>query len=338
MNDRPADARRRAVSGAGLAAGLLAAIAPPARAQESPAAFPSRTMRLVSSGVVGGLTDNVARIVAERMAASPEMRGQAVIVENKPGAGGIISMTFVAKSAPDGYTVKFADIGQTSIIPSLHQKPAYTMRDFVPVSLIGTTPLFLSVNASLGVSSFAEFVALAKAKPGALSYGSSGVGSIHHLATEMLKRRLGLDIVHVAYKGSGQSTPALLAGEVQVLFTAIGPMAGHVKSGKVRLLAVASPERSSQAPDVPAFGELGLKELTFVPSVGAVAPAGTPRPIVARLAEEFRRALKHPDTVQRFERIGIDIVGSTPEEYASLLQADIAMYAQAVKVSGAKAD
>lgn len=331
--------RRDAFSRLALAAGSLAGLPVLAHAQAPGAAFPSRPIRLVSSGVAGGLTDSVARIAAERMTTSPGMRGQPVIVDNRPGAGGIISMMVVAKSTPDGYSIKIADIGSTSIIPALHRKPPYiTLRDFEPVTLIGTTPLFLAVSASLGVSTFPELVALAKAKPGALSYGSSGVGSIHHLVTETMKQQLGFDLVHVAYKGSSQSTPALLNGEIQVLFSTIAQVAGHVAAGKVRLVAVASPERSHQARSVPTLAELGYKELTFVPSVGALAPAGTPAPIVRALADEMRKALTHPDSLQRYERIGIDVVASTPEAYAATLKSDVVSYSRTVKASGASVD
>ena len=181
-------------------------------------------------------------------------------------------------------------------------------------------------------------MALAKSKPGGLFYGSSGVGSIHHLVTETLKHRLGIDVVHIAYKGSSQSTPALIAGEIQVLFTTIAQVAGHISAGRVRLLAVASPDRSNQARAVPTLAELGHKELTFVPSVGALAPAGTPAPIVRLLADELRKALMHPDSIQRYERIGIDVVASSPEAYAEILKVDVETYGRAVKLSGATVD
>jgi tripartite-type tricarboxylate transporter receptor subunit TctC len=207
----------------------------------------------------------------------------------------------------------------------------------VPISLVGTTPFFLSVNSRLGVSNVREFIAYAKSKPGQLSYGSSGIGSVHHLATETLKTSLGLDIVHVPYKSSGQSTPALIAGEVDVLFTALGPVLPHIKSGKVKLLGVASPERTPKAPDIPSFPELGLKDVLLVPSVHALAPAGTPRALVAKLSAEIARAVRHPEAQKRLEALGIDAVGSTPEQSLAQMQADRVFYTRAVKISGAKA-
>lgn len=322
-----------------LIGAAIAATCAVAGAQESAENFPSRTIRLISSGVPGGLTDVVARVVAERMNASPAMRGQQAIVENKPGASGIIASTFVAKAPADGYTIAIADLTQTAIVPALYAKPPYqTQRDFAPVSLLGTTPFFLSVQASLGTPTLREFIAYAKAHPGKLAYGSSGSGSVHHLATETFKSRAGLDMTHVPYKSSGLSTPALIAGDIQVLFTALGAMAPHLKAGTVHLLAVASPKRTRQAPDVPTFEEQGVKDVLLVPSVAALAPAGTPAPIVAKLAAEMRNALQHPEAVKRFEGLGIDPLGSSPEEYAKQLAADIASFAQAVKLSGAKAD
>ncbi len=308
-------------------------------AQESADTYPSRTIRLVSSGVPGGLTDVVARVMAERLSASSAMRGQQVIVENKPGASGIIASTFVAKAPADGYTIAIADLTQTAIVPALYTKPPYqTQRDFAPVSLLGTTPFFLSVQASLGTPTLREFIAFAKAHPGKRAYGSSGSGSVHHLATETFRTRTGLEMTHVPYKSSGLSTPALIAGDIQVLFTALGAMAPHLKAGKVHLLAVASPQRTRQAPDVPTFEELGVKDVLLVPSVAALAPAGTPAPIVAKLAAEMRNAVQHPEAVKRFEGLGIDPIGSSPEAYVQQLAADIASFAQAVKISGAKAD
>ena len=310
-----------------------------AMAQEPASSYPSKPIRFISSGVAGGLTDVVSRVVADRMNSSGDLRGQQVLVENKPGAAGIIASVFVAKSPADGYTVAIADLTQTAIVPALYANPQYqTQRDFVPVSLLGTTPFFLGVSASLGVKSLAEFNTLVRAQPGKYSYGSSGTGSVHHLATETLKTRLGLNLVHVPYKSSGQSTPALIAGDIQVLFTAISPVLPHIKAGKVQLLGVASAVRTPQAPEVPTFAELGVKDMQLVPSVAALMPAGTPPAIVARLAAELRKAVLHPEAVKRFEGLGIDPVGSTPEQYAVQLAADIATFSQAVKLSGAKVE
>ncbi len=326
----------------GLVFCLLATVLPALGAiahAEEPAAFPSRPIHLVNSSTAGGLTDVVARIIAEGLLSSPEMRGQTAIVDNRPGASGAIAALLVAKAPADGYTLLIADLTNTAINPALTERPAYdTLRDFAAVSLLGTTPFFLSVGSSLAVRDWREFLALARSRPGTLSYGSSGSGSIHHLATETLKTRLGIDLVHVPYKSSGQSTPALVAGDIQVLFTAYGPIAPHVRSGKALILAVASPNRSTQAPDVPTFSELGVRDMFFLPSVHALAPAGTPRAIVQKLSAELRRALQQPAVVRRFESLGIDPAGTTPEQHAAQLEADKAYYTQAVRQSGARAE
>jgi tripartite-type tricarboxylate transporter receptor subunit TctC len=290
--------------------------------------YPAKPIRFVAPSLAGGLNDVVARVLSERMAASPEMNGQQVIVDNKTGGGGIVAAQYTMSSSADGYTVLIADLAITAIIPVLSDKPAFdSLKDFIPISLIGTTPFFLAVHSSLGVSKLPEFVALAKSKPGQLSYGSSGVGSVHHLATETLKTSLGLDIVHIPYKSSGQSTPALIAGEIQVLFSALGPVIPHIKAGKVRLLGVASPS----------FPELGVKDVLLVPSVHALAPAGTPPAIVAKISDEIRKAVQHPEARKRFEALGIDPVGSTPEQSLAQMRADRVFYTRAVKISGAKA-
>jgi tripartite-type tricarboxylate transporter receptor subunit TctC len=308
-------------------------------AQTAQGAFPARPVRVLTSGVVGGLTDSTARIAAERLASSTESRGQPFVIDNRPGAGGVISMLGLLKSVADGYTVKFADAGATSIAPALHSKPPYqTLRDFTPLCLVGTTPLFFAVSSSLNVSTFEDFVSLLRSRPGSVSYGSSGVGSIHHLATETIAQQLGLSMVHVAYKGSSQSTPALVAGEIQALFGTIAQLAPHARTGRVRLLAVASPERTPQARDVPSFVELGWKGFVFVPTVGVLAPAGLPRPLVDWWGAALQKALRHPESIARYERIGIDVVASSPAQYRQWLEADLATYAKAVRLSGAKVD
>ena len=312
---------------------VMISLSTAAMAQE----YPNKPIRLHSSGVVGGLTDNTARILAERMQASPEMRGQAVIVENRPGGAGVVSVMSVVKSAPDGYSILIADIGQAAIIPVLDPKPQYDpLRDLTPISRIGEMPFFLSVHASVEASSLREFIETVKANPGKYSYGSNGSGSVHHLAAESMKTALGLDLLHIPYKGSAQSTPAMIAGQIQVLFTLLAPMTPHMRAGKVKLLAVASAQRSKQAPDIPTFVELGVRDMVIVPTVSALAPAGMPRALLGRLSAEIIKAARHPDSLARFEKLAIDVVANSPDEYAAQVKADLVTFARAVKVSGAK--
>ncbi|MBC7778550.1 MAG: tripartite tricarboxylate transporter substrate binding protein [Proteobacteria bacterium] len=296
--------------------------------------FPERTIRLVVPYVPGGLPDTMARVVAQRLG---DAFARPVLVDNRPGAGGVIGTEAVARALPDGYTLLVADLGQTAITPALNPRLPYDIgRDFAPVSLLGTSPFFLAVNGATGVTSLKEFIAFARARAGTVSYGSSGVGSPHHLAMEMLRTRTGMDLIHVPYKGSGQSTPAIVAGEVAALFTVLPTVSAHVKAGSVRLLAVASATRTALAADVPTFHELGVKDFVLLPSVGMLAPAGTPRPIIDRLSSEIAKAVRHPDSVQRFGALGIDPLGSTPDAYAVALKADQELFVQAVRVSGAK--
>jgi len=206
------------------------------------------------------------------------------------------------------------------------------------VSLIGTSPLYLVANPSVPVNSIQELVAYAKANPGKLNYGSSGIGSIHHLATEALKSGFGIDLVHVPYKGTGQSVPALLGGQVALLYSALPSIAGHIKDGKVKILAISSAKRSAQTPEVPTVAESGIPGYDFVAEIGMLAPAGTSREIVQRLATEMAKVVKQPEVVQRFTQLGIDAVGSTPQAYAALNKSDYEKFAKLVKASGAKID
>jgi tripartite-type tricarboxylate transporter receptor subunit TctC len=284
----------------------------------------------------GGLPDTMTRIVALRVA---ETLGQQVLVDNRPGAGGIAGSELVAKAPADGYTLLVADVGQLAINPHLYAKLPYDpRRDFAAVSLVGTSVLFFVAHASVPANSFAELVALLRANPGKYHYGSSGIGSIHHLAIEALKAALGLDIVHVPYKGTGQAVPALLGGQVSLLFSALPSIESQAKAGRVKLLAASTGQRAPEAPEVPTIAESGVPGFDFMPEIGIVAPAATPEVVIRRLSAAIARAVRDPDTVQRFAQLGIVPVGSTPEAYASVIRASDEKYARAVKVSGARAE
>jgi tripartite-type tricarboxylate transporter receptor subunit TctC len=311
---------------------LLLCVAGPLAAQD----WPTKPVRMIVPYAAGGLPDTMTRILGVRLG---EAIGQQVVVENRGGAGGIAGTEAVAKSAPDGYTLLVADIGQVAINPHIYAKLPYDpLKDLTAVSLLGTTSLFLVANPSVPVSSFAELVALARSRPGQLNYGSSGTGSIHHLATEALKAGLKLDIVHVPYKGMGQAVPALLGGQVSILYSALPAIDAHVKAGKLKLLAISTPKRSPQAPDVPSVAELGVPGYDFAPEIGVLAPAGLPSALLARISAEIGKAVRHADVSQRFLQLGIEPVGSTPESYAARIRAAYDRYAQVVKSSGAKAE
>jgi len=300
------------------------------------AQYPARAIKIVVPYAAGGLPDTMTRAVTPKLG---EALGQAVVVENMGGAGGISGVTEVARSQPDGYTLLVADVGQIAINPHLFTRlPYQPLKDLTAVSLIGTSPLYLVANPSVPVNSIQELVAYAKANPGKLNYGSSGIGSIHHLATEALKSGFGIDLVHVPYKGTGQSVPALLGGQVALLYSALPSIAGHIKDGKVKILAISSAKRSAQTPEVPTVAESGIPGYDFVAEIGMLAPAGTSREIVQRLATEMAKVVKQPEVVQRFTQLGIDAVGSTPQAYAALNKSDYEKFAKLVKASGAKID
>lgn len=310
--------------------GVLAA--GPAFAQKT---YPDKPVRWLVGYAAGGLPDTVARVVAQRLG---DRWGQNILVDNRPSANGILAAELVAKAPADGYTMLIADGSTLSINPLLHAKLPYGAQDFVPVSLISRAPLFLAAHPSAGVNTLKEFVAAAKAKPGAMSYGSSGVGSTHHLSMEYFKSALGLDVVHVPYKGTGQSVPALIGGQVAVVFSAYPSLAPYVKAGQIKLLAVNSAKRSALAPDVPTIAELAIPGFDFAPVIGLLAPAATPKEIVSKTSADIAQVLQMPEVAKTLINVGIEPVGGSPDEYASSLKTEIESYVKAVKVSGVKVE
>jgi tripartite-type tricarboxylate transporter receptor subunit TctC len=296
--------------------------------------YPARPIKVVVPYAAGGLPDTMARLVGQKMG---ESMGQQLVVENRAGAGGIVGTAEVAKAAPDGYTLLVADVAQIAINPHLFSKLPYDpLKELAGVSMMGTSALYLVAHSSVAASSMKELIALIKSQPGKISYGSSGLGSIHHLAMEALKVGLGLDMLHVPYKGTGQSVPALLGGQVPLLYAALPSIESHVKAGTVKILAVSTPQRTAQAPDVPTVAESGVPGYDFVAEIGFYAPAGTPREVVSKLAAEAQKAVKQPDVAQRFKQLGIDPVGSTPQAYDAANRASYQKYERVVKASGAK--
>ena len=315
----------------GLAILVLATCCSSLNAQD----YPGRPVRMLVPYAAGGALDVFARLIGQRIS---ETLGQQFVVENRPGAGGISATEAVAKAAADGYTLLVADIPQLAINPFLFLKLPYDpVRDFAPVSLIATIPNFLVVQPSLRVNSLAEFIALAKAKPGQFNYGSAGIGSLGHIAMESIKAPLGLDIVHVPYKGSSQSVPAFLAGDLTMLITTLAAVAPYIKAGKGKPLAVTSLGRSLQAPDVPTVSEV-LPGYSFAGEIGVLAPAGTPPAVVSKLSGEIAKALKHPDVMQRLIALDAAPVGNTPEAYAENIRRNLERFEKAVKISGLKAE
>jgi tripartite-type tricarboxylate transporter receptor subunit TctC len=298
-------------------------------------AYPSKPIRLVVGFTPGGGVDINARLLGPKLT---EYMGQQVIVDNRPGAGTNIANEFVAKSAPDGYTL-LINTAAVAINMALYKKvPFDTLRDFAPISVFSQSPNILVVHSSVPVKSVKELIALAKSKPGALNYSSAGSGTTQHLAAELFKLRTGVNIVHVPYKGSAPSLTALIGGEVSLTFANIPAIYQHVKSGRLRPLASAGPKRSELMPQVPIMAEAGVKGVEVVVWYGVLAPAATPKDIVNTLAANIRKAAFSPDTKQKLVDQGAEPVGSTPDEFAKLLREEVTKWAEVVKASGAKAD
>lgn len=298
-------------------------------------AWPSRPIKIIVPLTPGGSNDYFARLLAERL---PAVLGQPVIVENKPGVGGNIGTEFVAKQPADGYTLLVS--ATTHVInPNFFTKLPYDpLKDFEPISLIGTVPFVLTVNASTPVATLKEFLALAMAKPGSVSYGTAGIGTPHHLAAEFLMSMTGINMIHIPYRGAAGIVPALLAGDITCTIGAINSLLPHIRSGRLRAIAVAGSTRTSSLPDVPTIAEAGaLPSYTMDVWLGVLAPAGTPRPIIDRLNTEINKIVRDPQvSKEKLNTVGIDSVGTTPERYMEIMKTDLVKYAKIAKDANIK--
>jgi tripartite-type tricarboxylate transporter receptor subunit TctC len=298
--------------------------------------YPNKPVRLVVSFSAGGISDVLARALAIPLS---KQLGQQVVVENKPGAGTTIAADYIAKQAPDGYTIWLQDITTHAINVALYARLPYdSMKDFTYVAMVASTPLMLVVHPSTEAKNVGQLVALLKASPGKYSYGSSGNGTIVHLASEMLKSAAGVDVVHVPYKGSNPATAAILGGEVTFVFSTMPPAISNAKAGKLRALAVTTPKRVSAAPDVPTMVESGLRDFEVVLYSGIMGPKGMDRAIVNRLNAEFAKVVQAPEIKNVYEKIGADPLAMTPEAFEKATRAEIARLAPVVKASGAKVE
>lgn len=321
------DAKRRLVT-AWLSAALLALSSAGAVQADS------RPMKLEVPYSAGGMPDMVARLVAKGL--SDAWENQPVIVENKPGAGGAVAASTVLQAGPNGNTFLLTDGPGFVIAPFLNRANTYVAdRDFTPVSLIGTAPLFLAVNANVPVHSLDELIALAKAEPGKLNYGSSGIGSIHHLSAEAMKAELGISITHIPYRGSANAVPAMIAGQVDMVFAGLPVLKGFVESGKARLIAVNSLHRSPLAPDVPALAEK-IPGFDFAFTVVLLAPTGTASAAVERLSAAVAKVVRMPTFVQKVEAVGLDVAGSTPAQATSAMKAESKRILKAAEIANLK--
>jgi tripartite-type tricarboxylate transporter receptor subunit TctC len=297
--------------------------------------YPLKPIKVIVPVAPGGATDLTARLVGQKMA---ERLGQAVIVENRPGGNETIGTDVVAKSAPDGYTVLISAPAAVVILPHLQKLPYSAERDLAPVSLAAITPLILVVHPSVPAQTVKELIALAKARPGHLSYASAGSGGVQHLAAELLKTTAKIDIVHIPYKGAGPVMQDLVGGQVQMFFAGMPPAMPHVRSGKLRALAVTTTTRSSAAPEVPTMEEAGVPRFDISNWFAYFVPSATPRDVIDRLNGEINRALKQQDVIEKLAAAGADALGTSPEELASFMRAESTKFAELIKVSGAKLD
>jgi tripartite-type tricarboxylate transporter receptor subunit TctC len=304
-----------------LAATLLAC---PGRAQD----YPSRPVRVIVPFAPGGPNEIIARLVAQRLS---ETLGQPFIVENRPGAGGNIGTDLVAKSAPDGYTLLSAGPGSLVINPLLGAAPYDTARDFAPVAIMATAPNALVVHPSVPARTVRELIALARSRPDELNYASGGVGSTPHLAAALFAAMAGIRIVHVPYKGTGPAVTDLLGGQVQVAVLGIPTVLPYIRSGKLRALAVTGKRRSAELPDVPTVEEAGVAGYEVSPWYGLLAPAATPRPIIAVLSAEVTKIVRSPGLVEKLAAQGAEPAGGTPEEFAAYLRAEAARWGRVIR-------
>jgi tripartite-type tricarboxylate transporter receptor subunit TctC len=319
-----------------IALGVIVILLVPATARAQ-AAYPERVVRMVVPLPAGGHADTLARQLASQLSAQWQ---QPVIVENRPGSNTIAAADHVAKSAPDGHTVLMATDSTISINPHLFARLPYDpARDFAPVTQLIFVPMQLLAHPSLAAGNLAELVALARAKPGVLNYASYGIGSTPHLAMEMLKSQAGIDIVHVPYKGTADAIPATLGGQVQLTYSGIPSAMPHVKSGRLKALAIGGVRRSPLAPEVPTFAEQGYPDVNSHAWFGLFVPAGSPREAIARIHRDATRVISEAAFRERLiDSVGLDLVASAPEEFAAFLARDRASQARAVKASGAKSE
>lgn len=290
--------------------------------------YPSKPVRFVLPFPAGGPTDILGRIMCQKLS---DVLGQPFVPENRPGSGGNIGAEFVAKARPDGYTLVLVS-PSLAISPTLYKKLNYdSVKDFEPISLVGQMPNVLIIRPSLPIKSLKELIEYAKANPGKLNYGSGGIGSTNQLASELLKSFAKINMVHVPYKGSIQAMMALLGGEVDMVTIGVPPSLPHIKSGKVRALALLSPERLPALPDVPTAREAGVDNFEVTLWYGMLAPAGTPRDIIARLNEEWVKIAAMPDTVEKMRKAEYEPISSTPEQFADFIKTEIVRWGKVIK-------
>ena len=294
--------------------------------------YPNRALRAIVASVPGGGSDISSRLVAAGLG---EALGKQIVVDNRPGGGGTLGVAIAAKALPDGYTVLMGSIATHGINPALFKNlPYHPIRDFAPVSMLGTTPNVVVVHPSVPAVTLSEFIAYARANPGKILYGSSGVGGSPHLAMELLKSMTGMDLLHVPYKGAGAVLTDLLGGQIHTASASVTSQLPHIKSGKLRAIAVTGATRNAQLPEVPTVIESGVPGYEVTIWYGMFVPAAAPKPIIARLNSELVKLLSKPEFKTRLGQSGIDAVSSTPEELAAFVKSEVAKWTKVAKIAG----
>ena len=319
-----------------VAAGVAMATTAVVASADPKESYPTRPIRVIVAYTPAGTTDILARLIGQKIT---ESWGQPVIVENRPGANGNIGTEIAARATPDGYTITMGTAATHSINNTLYPNLAWhAQRDFEPISLVAVVPNLLVVNNAFPVKSVKELIAFAKANPGKLTFGSPGVGATAHLSMELFKTLTGTNMVHVPYKGSAGVLADVTGGQIQLAMDNIPVYLPQAKAGKIRALAVSSPQRTPAAPDIPTVAEAGVPGFEALSWFGLLAPAKTPRPIVEKLAVETRRILKLPDVSERISGLGAQPVGGTPREYAAFIQTEIAKWQKVIRDAGVKVE
>ena len=310
---------------------LGAALLPSGVLAQAP--YPNKSIKFIVPYAPGGFPDTVARVYAQHLT---ERLGQSVVIDNRPGANGVVAAQALAAAPRDGYTFLVTDGSMFSINPAVYRNLGYEYkRDFAPVYLAARAALYLALNPKVPANNLQEFIALAKAKPGTLNYGSSGVGSTHHLTMEAMKAALGLEMTHVPFKGTGQAVPALIGGQVDLLFSALPSLAGFVKTGQVKLIASNAAQRSTQEPTIPLIAEI-IPGFDFAPIVGVLAASGTAQSVIERINTEMTAVSKLPALLLTFTNAGIDSLSSTPADYNRAILGENERLAKAVAAAGIK--